>query len=86
MFPNTNGFDFTIQGNALKSGIETITLCNVFMQFDWQFWITSSCFLSINILLQKIDTLSKKEMKMIKTQIYDEKQQKNVQKVDENIR
>ena len=69
MFPNTNEFDFTIQGNALKSGIETITLCNVFMQFDWQFWIASSCFLSINILLQKIDTLSKKEMKMIKTQI-----------------
>ena len=39
-------------------------------KFHWQFPITYCGFWLVNILLRKFDTSSKKEMKMIKTQIF----------------
>ena len=40
------------------------------IQVHWQFLIASSAFRLVNILLQKFDISSEKEMKMIKTQIF----------------
>ena len=48
--------------------------------FHWQFRVTYSGFWLVNILLRKFDTLSKKESKMIKTQVFDEPQQQQQQK------
>ena len=39
------------------------------IQFHWQLETTNSHFWLVNILLRKFDTSSKKEMKMIKTQV-----------------
>ena len=39
------------------------------IQFHWQLETTNSYFWLVNILLRKFETLSKKEIKMIKTQI-----------------
>ena len=50
------------------------------MQFRWQFFIINSCFWLVNILLQEFDTLSNKDRKTIKQQIYGQKQQKNTKK------
>ena len=50
------------ENNNLKSTL------HINMQFHWQFLITYSGFWLVNILLQKFDTSSKKETKMIKTQ------------------
>ena len=50
------------------------------INFHWQFLITYSGFWLVNILLRKFDALSKKEMKMIKTQVFDGKQQQQQQK------
>ena len=46
----------------------------------WQFLITNSYFLLVNIVLRKFDTSSKEEMKWKKHKFYDEKQNKNAKK------
>ena len=51
------------------------------MQFQWQFLITNPGLWLVNILLCKFNTSSKKEMKMIKAQSFNERQEKNVIKV-----
>ena len=56
------------------------------VKFHGQFLIISSGFRVVNILLRKLDTSSEKEMKMIKTQFFYEKQQQNVTKVYVNIK
>ena len=43
--------------------------CLKLLEFDNTFCITNSCFLLVSIMLRKFDTSSKKELKMIKTQI-----------------
>ena len=50
------------------------------IQFHWQFLITNSGFWLINILLRKFNTSSKKEMKMIKAQLFWWKRMKRCQK------
>ena len=51
------------------------------IQFHWQFLITNYVFWLINILLRKFDALSKKYMKMIKTQFLMKSKQKKTKKV-----
>ena len=42
----------------------------MYIKFPWQFWTTNPSFWLVIILLRKFDASSKKEMKMIKTQIF----------------
>ena len=53
----------------------------IYIQFHWQFLITNSDFWLVNILLQKFDTSSKNEMKMIKTRTYWWEATKKCQKI-----
>ena len=55
-------------------------ISRVIIQFRWQLETTNSRFWLVNILLQKFDTLSEKEMKMIKTQMLWWKSTKKCQK------
>ena len=56
-----------------------------YIHLHWQFFVTNSGFWLVNIPLWKFGTSSKQKMKMIKTQIFDEKQankkipEKNIQ-------
>ena len=65
--------------------LETSTFSHS-MQFHGQSLITYSGFWLVSILLQKFDTSSNKEMKMIKTQFWGEKQQQNSKKLYVNIK
>ena len=62
-----------------NSNIITTYLFNYYLQFHWQFLIILA-----NILLWKFDTLSRKEMKIIKNKSFDEKQEKNAKKINKN--
>ena len=51
------------------------------MQIHWQFLITNPGFWLVNILLRELDTLSLKEMKMIRTQFFHENKKKNAKNI-----
>ena len=57
-------------------------------QFHWNFWTTNSFFWLVNIHLRKFNTLSKKEMKMIKTQLlwWKTNKKKRFRKADANTK
>ena len=57
-----------------------------YIQFYWQLETTNLRFWLVDMLLRKSDTLSKKEMKMIKTQILWWKTTKNAKKVYKSIK
>ena len=61
-----------ILGNLQKRRITHPMLMAALLhiQFHWQFLIPYSGFWLVNILLQKFDTISKKEMKMKKSKIF----------------
>ena len=56
----------------INSSLEVST----YIQFHWQFLIINSGFCFVNILMRKFATSWKKEMKMIKTQVLNDEQQK----------
>ena len=58
----------------------------LYIQFHCQFLITNSRFWFVSILLRKFDASSRKEMKIIKTQILTWKTTKNAKKVHENLK